>query len=98
MDSIVFEKFNEDVIRKNEIDNLNNDAKKLLEIQNEFNLLVDKQNEQLNIIEEFVEKAKDKTEETNNILIETEEIKKTIDKRYMWGSVLLVPLIYLILL
>ena len=98
MDSIVFEKFNEDDIRKNEIDNLNNDAKKLLEIQKELNLLFDKKNKQLNIIEEFVEKAKDKTEETNNILIETEEIKKTIDKRYMWGSVLLVPLIYLILL
>jgi len=98
MDSIVFEKFNEDDIRKNEIETLNNDAIKLLEIQKEFNLLVDKQQEQLNIIEEYVEKAKDKTEETNNILIETEEIKKTIDKRYMWGSVLLVPLIYLILL
>jgi t-SNARE complex subunit (syntaxin) len=98
MDSIIFEQFNEDKIHTSKITALHNDAVKILELHKELNSMVNNQQEQLNIIEKQVDNTQDKIDSSNITLNNTEEIKKTTNKRYIWISVLLTPIIYLLLL
>lgn len=98
MDNIVFEKFNDYEARKKHLEKLNKDSIDLIDLQKDIDSFVYKQKNKIDNIEYYIEKSKKIINETNIVLNKADDNKKSIDKRYIWGSILFVPFIYLLLL